>query len=152
MASPVGAVARLVVKTWPLLVKYGPKVVAALPLVTKFVKDHPDVPNWFRDRMNAVPKRLVAIQGRVGTAAKITGTLDLIRDVARDAEQAETSFSAAPWVGRADDIALGVRLAEKQDRPKQKETLAGLKGRTDDLLADLLEHVARLHAPESSAG
>jgi hypothetical protein len=118
----------------------------------KFVQDHPDVPNRLRDRVNGVPKRLAGIQARIGTAAKITGTLDLIRDVARDAEQAETSFSAAPWVGRADAIALGVRLAEKQDRPKQKETLAGLKGRTDDLLADLLEHVARLHAPESSAG
>ena len=152
MASPVGAVAKLVVKAWPLIVKYGPKVVAALPLVLKFVQDHPDVPNWFRERMSGVPKRLVAIQARVGTAARIRGTLDLIRDVARDAQEAETSFQATPWVERADDIALGVRLAEKQDRPKQKETLGGLKTRTDDLLAELLESVARLHAPESSAG
>jgi hypothetical protein len=90
--------------------------------------------------------------GRVGPAAKIRGTLDLIRDVANDAQQAETSFLAAPWIARADDIALGVRLAEQQDRPKQKETLADLKTRTDALLAELLETVARLHAPDSTAG
>ncbi len=152
MASPAGAVANLIVRAWPLVVKYGPRVVAVLPHFVKFFQDHQEIPNWFRDRMGGVPKRLVAIQARVGTAARIRGTLDLIRDVSRDAQQAETSFDATPWVGRADDIALGVRLAEKQDRPKQKETLAGLKSRTDDLLAELLESVARLHTPSSPTG
>lgn len=146
MASPVGAIGQAAAKGVPLIVKHWPKILMAVGALTKFVNDHPDLPDRFRKQLSALPDRIADAQRRRGDAAKIRGTLDIVRDVARDAQEAEHAFESATWIRRADDIALGVRLAEELDRPQRKPALAKLKAQTDTLLADLIDTVAHLHS------
>jgi len=141
MPSPVGAALAVASKLWPLLVKYGPKVVGAVTLLTKFVADNPRIPAWFRERMTDLPKRLSDVQKRHGDAAKIRGTLEIIRDVAQSAQQAGESLDAADYTARADRIERGLRLVEAKDRADRKPMLAKLKSDTDDLLAEVLQAV-----------
>lgn len=150
MASPAGAISVAVRRGWPLLVKHWPKVLVAFGALTKWLNDHPDVPDRIRKRFADLPTRILDAQQRRGDAAKIRATLDIVRDVARDAHEAESSFDAGSWTRRADDIALGVRLAEELARPQRRTTLARLKAQTDTLLADLIDAVAHLHSgPEA---
>lgn len=152
MPSPVRAMVSLVTKSWPLLVKYGPQALTAVSVLTKFVTDNPAVPAWFRDRLRDVPKRMNAVQKRHGEAAKIRGTLEIIRDVAQDAHTADARINAADYRSRADRIELGVRLAETQDRQARKIQLGRLKADTDALLAELLESVSGTQPTASGAG
>jgi hypothetical protein len=151
MASPVGTVLSLVTKAWPLVLKYGPKAVAALTVVTKFVSDNPKVPEWFRKRIEDLPNRLSDVQKKRGDAAKIRGTLEIIREVALDAQRADASVDAGAYVARADRIERGVRLAETQERGDQKPLLAKLKSDTDSLLAAVLEDVSGDPKPAASS-
>jgi hypothetical protein len=142
MPSPVGTVITLMTKAWPLLVTYGPRVLTAFTVVSKFAADNPLIPKWFRERLEHLPNRLNEVQKRHGDAAKIRGTLDIIRDVARDAQTANEPVDAALYVSRADRIERGVKLAETRDRQEQKPLLGKLKADTDALLADVLEAVS----------
>jgi hypothetical protein len=141
---------------WQLLVKHWPKIVAALTLFETFIKNHPGLPVWLKAQFEEVSKRVIAAQKRRGAAARIRGMLAIIRDVARDLDAhdgEQSTTDAANWIRRADDIELGVRLAETQARADQKKTLNRLRGETDTLLADLLEaaRVRSLSATESPA-
>jgi hypothetical protein len=139
MRADAGAMWRFAVRNWP-------KILAAVGALNAFLKEHPGVSTWLREQLDDIGKRVVAVQARRGDAARIRGMLDIIRDVARewDAHQGDRSTAdAAPWLRRADDIELGVRLAEKQARPDQKRTLVRLRAETDALLADLLQAMAR---------
>jgi hypothetical protein len=150
MRVDTGAIWRFVVKNWP-------QIVAALTTANRFLKDHPDLQAWWRQRLNDVSARVVAVQRRRSEAARIRGVLDIIRDVAHELEthqEDHPGFEAAPWVRRADDIELGVRLAETQARAEQRRTLGRLRTETDALLAQLLDATARLRSlpvPEEEA-
>jgi hypothetical protein len=147
MPTPATAIWRIAVKNWPELVKNGPKVVAAVGALSQFLKDHPDIPTWLRQRLDDVPKRVISVQKRHGDASRIRGNLDIVRDVARDAEKADgRTVQAAGYVARADGIERGVRLAEALARPEQRTALAQLKTRTDALLAELIDAVAQVDA------
>jgi hypothetical protein len=142
MRVDTGAMWRFVVKNWP-------QIVAALGTANTFLKEHPGLQDWWRERLNDVSKRVAAVQQRRGDAARIRGMLDIIRDVAHelDASAADPSrVDAAGWTRRADDIELGVRLAESQARPERRRTLARLKTETDALLADVIDAIARVRA------
>lgn len=147
MPADARAVWRFAVKNWP-------KAVAALGALRVFLKDHPEISKWLREQFDDIAQRVVAVQKRRGDAARIRGILDIIRDVAREwgVQKGDPSTAdAALWLRRADDIELGVRLAEQQPRPDQKRTLARLGAEADALLADLLQAMARvrsLPAPE----
>jgi hypothetical protein len=126
------------------VVKNGPKIVAALGTVSVFLKNHPEIPAWFREQLDDIPKRISAAQARRTDAARIRGMLDIIRDVAREAEVNEADPStadAATWIRRADEIELRVRLAEALPRPEQKKTLARLRTETEALLAERIDAV-----------
>ncbi len=143
MANAVAAVLRYGARTWPQLVRHWPRVVATLGVVVKFVQDHPEIPAWFRTRLEDVPKRLADVQRRRGLPARIRGTLDIVRDVALDAAQAHGGHvTAEEYLRRADGIDRGVRLAEALPHPARREQLGRLKEQTDVLLSDLLEVVA----------
>lgn len=142
MPSPASALFSLVMRSWPLLVKYGPKAVAAVTVLIKFVTETPGIPDWFRDRLEDLPKRMSDVQKRRGDAAKIRGTLEIIRDVARDAETADERIDGAGYALRADRIERGVKLAETQDRQEQKVLLSRLSTDTNALLAEVLEAVS----------
>jgi hypothetical protein len=139
---------------WRFLVKNWPKIIAAIGTLDLFLKNHPGIPAWFRERLDEIPKRIVAVQKRHGDAAKIRGMLDIIRDVAHQLDAHEgaqaTTDAAASWIRRADDIELGVRLAESQARTEQKKTLARLRTETDALLAELIDAIARVRALPAS--
>ena len=147
MPSPGSAIWRIAIKNWPEIVKNGPKVVAAVGVLTQFLKDHPDIPTWLRQRLNDIPDRIIREQKKHSDASRIRGNLDIVRDVARDAENAAPgTIVAAPFIARADGIERGVRLAEALARPEQKTALMQLKTRTDALLAELIDAVARVDA------
>ena len=151
MATPAGAIWKLAVKNWPEIVKNGPKVVAAVGVLSQYLKDHPDIPTWLRQRLTAVPERIVREQRKHGEAAKIRGNLDIVRDVARDAEKAAGSpVPPSSYIARADGIDRAVRLAEAMSRSEQKSALAQLRTRTDALLAELIDAVAQVE-PGTSA-
>ncbi len=144
MANAVTAAARQAARLVPLLVKHWPKVVQTIPVVVRFVQDNPAVPAWFRERLADVPRRLAAAYARRSPAARIRATLEIVRDVARDAERADASrMTAKHYLDRANGIERGVRLAEAQSRPQQGTTFERLTKETDALLADLLEVVAQ---------
>ena len=151
MATPAGAIWKLAVKNWPEIVKNGPKVVAAVGVLSQYLKDHPDIPTWLRQRLTAIPDRVIAEQRKHGEAAKIRGNLGIVRDVARDAEKAAGSpVQASSYVARADGIERGVKLAEALTRSEQKAALAQLRTRTDALLAELIDAVAQVD-PDTQA-
>jgi hypothetical protein len=152
MPSPAGTVLSLLTRAWPLLLKYGPKAVAAFGVLSKFVADNPRIPTWFRERLEHLPTRLSDVQRRPGDAAKIRGTLEIIRDVARDAQKADERVDAEDYVNRADRIERGVKLAETQDRREQRALLGKLKADTDALLAELLEAVSGTPAGGAGTG
>jgi hypothetical protein len=140
MRVDTGAVWRFVVKNWP-------QIVSALTAANRYLKDHPGLQDWWRERLTEVSKRIVAVQQRRGDAARIRGMLDIIRDVARELDEHAADRSrvdAAGWTRRADDIELGVRLAESQARPERRRTLARLKTETDALLAEVVDAIARV--------
>ena len=151
MPSPVGAVLSLVTKGWPLLVKYGPKALGALTVLTRFAADNPAIPTWFRKRLQDLPKRLSDVQKRSGDAARIRGTLEVVRDVARDAQAADEQVDGAGYVVRADRIERGVKLAETLDGQERKLALRRLKTDTDGLLAEVLEAVSGRRPPAPAA-
>lgn len=127
---------------WRLGVKFGPRLVAVITAASAFIASHPEVPAWFRRRLENVQEKIAAAQQQRGDAAKIRAMLTIIREVAgeldaHDGEQPSTD--PATWLRRADSIDRGVRLAEAQPRPDQKKTLARLRTETGDLLAELIE-------------
>ena len=138
MKADPGAISQFVVKNWP-------RALAALKELDTFLKAHPGVPTWLRGRLDDIRRRIDAVQKRRGDAARIRGMLDIIRTESRELAAHEGHRSAtdpAAWIRRADTIDHRVRLAEVQDRPEQRRTLARLKAEADLLLADLIDATA----------
>ena len=147
MTNTAAAVVKIAVKSWPTIAKNWPKIISTLGLVVKIAHDNPGIPDWFRKRLIDLPRRLDDLQKRRGQAAKIRGVLDVIKDVARDAQLADDgSVDAASFIRRADSIERGVLLAEAQARAERKVTLKRLKDDTAALLTELLGVVARVNS------
>ncbi len=122
--------------------KYGPTIGKALADLVAFVKANPSLPAAVRSRLADITRRLNAVSKRTG-AAKITGMLDIIRDVAGEASaDGQSAVDAGPWITRADSIGRRVRLASALPRADQKKALALLMTETKVALADLIEALA----------
>ncbi|MGN6444487.1 hypothetical protein [Amnibacterium sp.] len=143
MPGTARAVLAMAAKAGPLILKYGPRVAGAVAVLTKFAHDNPGIPAWFRARLRDVPQQMEDVQHRHGDAAKIAGTLGIIRDVARDAKTADERIDAEGYVLRADRLERGLRLVEAQEGHERKQRLTQLKADTDALLAEVLEAVTR---------
>ena len=131
--------AQVVVK---FAVKYGPTIGKTLADLVAFMKANPSLPAAVRTRFADITRRLNTVSKRTG-AAKITGMLDIIRDVAGEASaDGQSGVDAAPWIARADSIGRRVRLASALPGAAQKKALALLMTETKDALADLIEALA----------
>jgi hypothetical protein len=138
MEGDARGVSRFVAKNWP-------RVVVALKEVETFLKDHPEVPNRLRRQLDDIRKRLDAVQNLRGDAARIREMLNVVRSEARDLDGpggTQSTAGAARWTSRADNIERRVRLAELQDQPAQKNTLAGLRAEAGVLIAELIDATA----------
>ncbi|GAA2753598.1 hypothetical protein [Amnibacterium kyonggiense] len=133
MANGVGSIIRLAAK-------HGPKIGVAATAIGGFLAKNPEVSAWLKGRVETLPKQLDAIRKRRGDAAQIRGMLEIVRDVAGKlhAEGAAAAV-ASDWVRRADDVELGVQLAERLSPPAKKEAVSRLKTRAEALLAELIE-------------
>lgn len=134
-------------RIWTFVVTNWPRIAGAIGTMDRFLKEHPDISAWFRERLDEVRKQLIAVQQRRGDAARIRGMLDILRDVVRDLEArpaARPVIDASEWIGHAENIERRVRLAEAQSRPEQRKSLARLRAETDGLLAALIDETARV--------
>jgi hypothetical protein len=137
MEADTGGVSRFVAKNWP-------RVVVALKEAETFLKDHPEVPARLRRQFDDIRKRLAAVQNLRGDGARIREMLNVVRS-----EAPELDGPAARWTSRADNIERRVRLAELQDQPAQKNTLAGLREEAGVLIAELIDATANRSLPGS---
>jgi hypothetical protein len=136
-----------------LVVKHGPQVSRALAYALDFIKQNPNAPVWVRTRLQDLVKRLQELRKKKD-AKRIRGTLEVVRDVARDAgtqSPLPSPTGAKSWAARADNIGHRVRLAEAMPKAQKKVALALLVTETDALLADLLESIAKI-GPASELG
>lgn len=138
---------------WDLAVKYGPKLGAALAVLWTFLKENPNIPTWLSKQLREIAERTKVLSKR-GHAARIRGTLDIIRDVARevDAHDGEApGTDIGTWVSHADSIGHRVRLAEALPKPQRKETLARLLTESEALLADLISALTSIRSAPATA-
>ncbi|MGT2427145.1 hypothetical protein [Amnibacterium kyonggiense] len=133
MANGVGSIFKLAAK-------HGPKLGVAATAVGGFLAKNPEVSAWLKGRVDALPGQRDSIRRRRGDAAQIRGMLDIVRDVAGKLRaDGAPAAAASDWVRRADDVELGVQLAERLSPPAKKEALSRLKTRAEALLAELIE-------------
>lgn len=143
MSNAATAVATAAVKLWPIIRKNWPKAMAAIGQIYKFIGDNPDLPKKLKDLLTGVPQRVADVQKRGDEADKILGTLNIVRDVAREASMnGSTAVDVDRSVAHANGIERGVRLAAALSRPAKKQALARLRSQTDELLAELIDAVA----------
>jgi hypothetical protein len=142
---------------WKFMVRNWPRIAAAVGTIDTFLKEHPGVPAWFRERLGDVRVQLLAVQQRRGEAARIRGMLGILRDVAQDLDAHDATrprVDAAEWLGHADNIERRVRLAEAQSRAERRKSLERLRAETDGLLAALIDATAHARSvpPLESGG
>lgn len=133
---------------WQVLVQNAPKVFAALQLAERFLTDHPEVPTWVRRRVHDVGDRIAQAQARRSEAARIRGTLEIVRETAQDlSARDDLEARTGMWLRRADDIERALRLAESRAKRERKKMVVSLKVRTDTLAADLVEVLTDVEVP-----
>lgn len=131
--------AQVVIK---FAVKYGPTIGKALADLFAFINANPNLPAAVRTRLAEIIRRLNTLSKRTG-AAKITGMLDIIRDVAgEESADGRSAVDSGPWIARADSIGRRVRLASALPKADQKKALALLMTEAKVSLADFIEALA----------
>lgn len=134
-----------------IAMKYGPKIGAAIAVLSTFLNENPGISTWSRKRIQEINKRIEALSNR-GDAARIREMLDIVRDVAQDSDVRDGGWSEAhaeQWKNHADNIGHRVRLAEALPKPDRKRALAELLTETETLLADAINALARVSSGES---
>jgi hypothetical protein len=147
MPGAGNAVVKAITKYGPRVVKYAP---GALVFVTKFLQDHPTVPDWTKQRLTDVADRLRRL--RPGDAEQIQGKLAIVRDEVAKMDDVPAALTGG-WLKRAANIEHGANLASKLGKPEQKKTLGSLREQADALLAEVIAAIAYSPAnpPEPAA-
>lgn len=133
MPADVGAFAKLIMK-------HGPKAVEWTNAVADFIRKNPELPAWAGKQLEDLAKQAKRLSKRRDDAEKIRKVLERVGDGARNLQThagEQPGFEAAPWLKRAENIELRVRLAAAEPKSEQKKTLAQLNAEALALLADL---------------
>jgi hypothetical protein len=127
---------------WRLLVLNWPRIVGALRLAERYVREHPETEAWLRQRLVDLRAQMVAAQRRRGSpSAEIRATLGVVRRLIGEVSARHGGGATGTmdvWTSRADNIDRALDLADAGPLAGRSESLERLRTETDVLLSDVI--------------
>jgi len=134
---------------WRLIVMNWPRIIGALRLAERYVREHPETEAWLRQRLVDVRAQVVAAQRRGSASAEIRATLDVVRRVVVEVSVRHGGGATGTidvWTSRADQIDRALDLADAGPPADRRRTLERLRTETDVLLSDVIGQLTHLRS------